>query len=318
MTLTAAQMDRACGVLIGSAAGDALGAGYEFTYPAPDLVPQMKGGGLGRFAPGEWTDDTDQAVAIARVAATGVDLRNAPALDRIAAGFSEWMGTGPADVGIQTSSVLRSAGRSASAVAMAAAARHVHEQNGRSAGNGSLMRTGPVALAYLDDPEGLVEAAMAISALTHFEDIAQEACALWCLMIRHTVITGDFPVFADVEAWMPHPDRWRDVLADAEAREPGEFTENGWSVGALQAAWSAITHTPANDCAHLVDALGTAIRIGHDTDTVAAIAGALLGARWGMSAVPAAWRRIMHGWPGITAVQLEHCAGQEPPFTGGS
>ena len=306
MKLTAAQMDRACGVLIGSAAGDALGAGYEFTFPAADLVPQMKGGGLGNFAPGQWTDDTDQAVAIARVAATGVDLRTPEALDQIAAGFMEWLGTDPADIGIQTRTVLRSAG--VGAASMTAAAYTVHAQNGRSAGNGSLMRTGPVALAYLHDPEALVEAARAISALTHFEDVAQEACALWCLMIRHTVLAGDFPSFADVEPWMPHPERWRDLLAAAETTEPGEFTENGWSVGALQAAWSAITHTPADGCAHLVDALGTAIRIGHDTDTVAAIAGALLGARWGMSAVPAAWRRILHGWPGITAAELEHYA----------
>ena len=50
-------------------------------------------------------------------------------------------------------------------------------------------------------------------------------------------------------------------------------------------------------CRHLQHALATAIRIGDDTDTVAAIAGGLLGARWGASAVPAAWRRILHGWP---------------------
>ena len=61
LTLNAAQMDRACGVLIASAAGDALGAGYEFEPVASDLVPQMIGGGLGNGAPGEWTDDTAQA-----------------------------------------------------------------------------------------------------------------------------------------------------------------------------------------------------------------------------------------------------------------
>ena len=93
---------------------------------------------------------------------------------------------------------------------------------------------------------------------------------------------------------------------------PSSFTKNAWSVGALQAAWSAITHTPVPTegpaCGHLADALTTAIRIGHDTDTVAAIAGALLGARWGMSAVPSAWRRLLHGWPGIRGVELERLA----------
>ena len=48
---------------------------------------------------------------------------------------------------------------------------------------------------------------------------------------------------------------------------------------------------------HLQHALDTAIRIGNDTDTVAATAGGLLGARWGASAVPWSWRRAVHGWP---------------------
>ncbi len=311
-TLNAARMDRACGVLIASAAGDALGAGYEFAHVEPDLVPAMIGGGLGNFAPGEWTDDTAQAVAIARVAADGLDLRTPEALDRIAQGFADWYADGPPDVGIQTSAVLSRAGRHPSGAAMTAAGVAVHEASGRSAGNGSLMRTGPVALAYLDDPEGLVEAALAVSALTHHQDLAGEACVVWCLMIRHAVLTGAFPSYDDIAEWVPNTDRWREVLAEAEAKDPREFTKNAWSVGALQAAWSAITHTPIpterEPCGHLVDSLTTAIRIGHDTDTVAAIAGALLGARWGMSAIPAQWRRILHGWPGVTAHDLERFA----------
>lgn len=309
--MSAAQMDRACGVLLGGATGDALGAGYEFAQVAPDLVPDMIGGGLGGFAKGEWTDDTAQATVIAEVAASGIDLRSDEALDRIAQGFADWFATGPADVGIQTGAVLRKAGPSPTGVAMAAAAREVHQQSGRSAGNGSLMRTGPVALAYLDNPDGLVEAAMRISALTHFQDHAQEACAVWCLMIRHAVITGSFPIWEDIAPWAPAPEKWEVLLAEAASKPPSAFAQNGWAVGALQAAWSAITHTdvPHDDaCSHLVDSLTTAIRIGHDTDTVAAIAGALLGARWGMSAIPASWRRMLHGWPGIRGRELEWMA----------
>jgi ADP-ribosylglycohydrolase/protein-tyrosine phosphatase len=310
--LSAAQRDRACGVLVAAAAGDALGAGYEFAHVSPDLVPEMIGGGLGGFAPGEWTDDTAQAVAIAEVAATGVDLRTPEALDAIAQGFANWYDGGPADVGIQTAAVLRLAGRTPTGASMTEAARQVHDRAGRSAGNGSLMRTGVVALTHLDDPAGLVETAMAVSALTHYQDVAQQSCAVWCLMIRHAVLTGDLPTFADIEEWVPNPDYWRGALTEAEASEPAAFQQNGWSVGALQAAWSAIVHTPAPTdgpaCGHLVDALTTAIRIGHDTDTVAAIAGALLGARWGVSAVPASWRRLLHGWPDRRALDLEKLA----------
>jgi len=71
MKLTPAQHDRAAGVLLASAAGDALGAGYEFTYPAADVEIAMIGGGPFGFEAGEWTDDTSMAVAVARVTAAG-------------------------------------------------------------------------------------------------------------------------------------------------------------------------------------------------------------------------------------------------------
>lgn len=84
-------------------------------------------------------------------------------------------------------------------------------------------------------------------------------------------------------------------------------------VEALQAAWSAITTTPipTDDPAqevfrvgHLRLALDAAVRGGGDTDTVAAIAGGLLGATYGASAVPAEWRRLLHGWPGMATRDL--------------
>ncbi|MBF4160817.1 ADP-ribosylglycohydrolase family protein [Nocardioides acrostichi] len=300
MELTTAQLDRACGVLLASAVGDALGAGYEFESAPYPGWPAMIGGGLGGFAPGEWTDDTAQAMAIAHVAATGADLRSVEALDSIAEGFAAWFAPGPADVGMQTAAVLRHAGRDATAAQMAAAARAVHESSGRSAGNGSLMRTAPVALAYLGDPAALVEAATAISALTHFDPMAGEGAALWSLMIRHAVVHAEFPTADDVLPSLGDTTHdWSAVLAEAETSPPSRFTQNAWVVGALQAAWSAIVHTPVPGdlpCRHLQDALATAIGIGHDTDTVAAIAGALLGARWGASSVPQEWQQPLHGW----------------------
>lgn len=311
MRLTSAQMDRASGVLLAAACGDALGAGYEFGSAPFDGAPRMIGGGLGGFAPGEWTDDTAQAVAIAEVAAKGVDLRSEAALTAIAQRFADWYADDPADVGIQTSAVLSRAGRNPTGEQMRAAAYAVHQRTGRSAGNGSLMRTGVVALAYLDDPDALVEAAMAVSALTHHDPLAGEACALWCLMIRHAVLNGELPTVGDVLEHLPNADCWAGLLDEAETSDPSVFVTNGWVVGALQAAWSAIVHTPVPSdvpCRHLTDALTTAIGIGHDTDTVAAIAGALLGARWGVSAIPAEWRRIVHGWPGLRSQELVELA----------
>src|SRR5271166_3067270 len=111
MTLTTAQLDRACGVLLGTAAGDALGAAYEFGPPrGPELeVAMVGGGGFGR-EPGEWTDDTSMAIAIAEVAATGSDLRQEEALDAIVKRWGGWAKTAK-DVGVQTRSVLSRAGQ---------------------------------------------------------------------------------------------------------------------------------------------------------------------------------------------------------------
>ncbi|MGQ0466160.1 MAG: ADP-ribosylglycohydrolase family protein [Sporichthyaceae bacterium] len=330
MRLTTAQRDRACGVLLATAAGDALGAGYEFGPPLPAGTPVlMQGGGGFGWAPGEWTDDTSMAVAIARVAADGLDLREPRAQDRIAAAWVAW-GRDAKDVGIQTRAVLGSIDGAATGARLAAAAAAVHARTGRSGGNGSLMRTAPLALAYLDDEAGLVEAATAVSALTHYDPEAGEACMLWCLAIRHAVLTGVLDVRVGLDRLAE--DRgaaWAERIDVAEKSEPADFRNNGWVVEAFQAAWSAIHRTPvpADDvqvgvfaAQHLQHALAAAVRGGRDTDTVAAIAGGLLGAAWGASAVPAAWRRVLHGWPGLRGQDLvvlaDRIATGEAEFTG--
>jgi ADP-ribosylglycohydrolase/protein-tyrosine phosphatase len=330
MTLTTAQLDRACGVLLGTAAGDALGAAYEFGPPrGPELEVAMVGGGAFGWEPGEWTDDTSMALAIAEVAATGADLRQEEALDTIARRWHEWSQHAK-DVGVQTRSVLSRAGRHGiSAQTAREESAALHQRSGRTAGNGSLMRTAPVALVYLDDEAALVEAARAVSELTHYDPEAGDACVLWCLAIRHAILTGEL----DARLGLQHididrRDLWATRLDVAEASQPSDFKTNGWVVEALQGAWSAIATTPVpqDDPAmgvfrvdHLRLALDTAVRGGGDTDTIAAIAGGLLGAAYGASAVPAEWRRMLHGWPGMATRDLVALATrivkEERPFS---
>lgn len=64
--LTAGHMDRIDGVLLGQAIGDALGVPYELGSRPLEGSPRMLGGGLGDYAPGEFSDDTQMAVVIAR------------------------------------------------------------------------------------------------------------------------------------------------------------------------------------------------------------------------------------------------------------
>jgi len=300
MKLDSKQMDRAVGALVGLATGDALGVPYEAGLRGLEGEPQMLGGGIGHLAPGQWSDDTEMALCIARVAATGADLRTDEALDGIAAGFQGWYGESPPDVGIQTRHVLSRGG--STAVSLRAVAQQLHEQSGRTAGNGSLMRTSPVALAHLGDPDAIAEAARAVSGLTHHDATAGDACVLWCLAINHAVLTGKL----DVRVGLSQVDSayWKPLLDEAEQVEPSHYrSRNGWSVAALLAAWSAIARTD-----NLVDGLHEAIRGGGDTDTVAAIAGQLLGATYGASAVPAAYRRALHGWPDMRVRDLHRLA----------
>ena len=305
MDLNTQQSDRAAGVLLATAAGDALGAGYEFTHPSADTAIEMIGGGPFNWAPGEWTDDTAMAIAIAEVAATGVDIGHGVGLDGVAAQFVRWFDSNPADIGNQTRAVLSQ--RPASAEAMTARARAI---TGRKGGNGSLMRTAPVALAYLDDVHGCSAATAEIAALTHDDERAIQACQIWTHAIRHAVLHGTFDGVRDYLAGARDAvsEFWEPLLDQAEQGSPEDFANNGWVVHALQTAWWAITTTDAGDTRHLQRALEAAVRAGGDTDTTAAIAGGLLGARWGASAVPARWRRILHGWPGYTATDLVRLA----------
>jgi ADP-ribosyl-[dinitrogen reductase] hydrolase len=99
---------------------------------------------------------------------------------------------------------------------------------------------------------------------------------------------------------------WLERIEVAERSRPRDFARNGWVVEAFQGAWSAIHYTSASTSgpAHLRAALEEAVRGGRDTDTVAAIAGGLLGAAYGYSAVPFEWRQHLHGWPGLRARDL--------------
>ncbi|HWH29774.1 MAG TPA: ADP-ribosylglycohydrolase family protein [Mycobacteriales bacterium] len=303
MHLSTLQMDRAVGTLLGAATGDALGVPYEFGSTRLDPPARMLGGGLGGYAPGQWSDDTEMAVCIAEVAATGADLRSAEALDDVARGFLRWYGHGPADIGVQTRRVLGQAQRAGNqnAETLRRLAADLHRETGRTAGNGSLMRTAPVALAHLGDAEAIDEAARAISALTHHDPVSGEACVLWCVAIDHAVRTGEL----DVRVGLPRVgDMWPALLDEAETVEPAHYAaSNGWVVAALLAAWSAVSRATSFD-----DGVQRAVAGGGDTDTVAAIAGALLGARFGGSGVPARYRRLLHGWPGLRARDLVRLA----------
>lgn len=149
-----------------------------------NAVPQMSGGGLGPYAPGEWSDDTQMAVCIAEVSATGADLTGEDALDAIAERFEHWAASGATDIGSQTRAVMDAArlrqGRSS--VRLHEAAADLHRRTGHTAGNGALMRTSVVGLGALDDRDRTAAAARAVAELTHADLDAGDSCVLWSRM----------------------------------------------------------------------------------------------------------------------------------------
>jgi ADP-ribosylglycohydrolase len=66
MTTAESTRDRQRGALIGLAVGDALGAAVEFKSPGSfSPVTGYQAGGPHGLNPGEWTDDTSMALALA-------------------------------------------------------------------------------------------------------------------------------------------------------------------------------------------------------------------------------------------------------------
>lgn len=299
-------LDRARGALLGTAVADALGAGYEFKPPLAKEIPVVFKSGA--FDKGEWTDDTAMMICIAK-AASRSDL--SVSLDEVAKEFYEWFASHPKDIGIQTRSIFEELKKKPSAEQMLQASIEFVADNERAAGNGSLMRTAAVALPFLSQPELMGEVADGVSSLTHYDLTCREACVIWTKAIRHAILFENFDGVQLAINELPafRQGFWNDLFDEAEASsDPSEFGNNGWVIHAIQAAYKAITMTSTNTPEHFVLGVEAAVRVGHDTDTVAAIAGALLGARWGYSAIPADWLKILHGWPGLKAKQLVQLA----------
>ena len=173
--------------------GDALGGPLEFlaleearrTHGGP--VSEMIGGGWLHLRPGQTTDDTAMALALAR----SLDACGGHDEDDVVRRYLEWRASSPPDIGITVNAVLGAVADGAPP--RSAAERFHHESDGKSAGNGSLMRIAPVAIRFRDDPTRMVEVARSESALLHFDPLAADACAWLCLRLAALVDGGPEP-----------------------------------------------------------------------------------------------------------------------------
>ncbi len=292
--------DRSAGVVLAAAAGDALGAAHEFLRPMDETMPlRMTGGGTYGWKPGEWTDDTQMTLALLTPLAAGDR-----SVDAVEDGLLAWYASRPRDIGTHTGSVL---GAGAPLHSAAAAYQRLHPDNSP---NGGLMRVGAAALAFPRRPEQIEHYARATTSLTHAHIDCLDASVIWAVAIDNTIHSAPGPDdpwdFAEALrkalSQVPKARRqwWTQLIDEACERPPVDFRRNNsWVTHAFQGALSAITHAPVLPgraaCTHLAAAIEVAVRSGGDTDTVASIAGAFLGARWGATAVPLAWTSMLRG-----------------------
>ena len=280
---------------MGLAVGDALGGPVEFVEKTViarkhGRLGEMIGGGWLNLKPGEWTDDTAMALAIAQ---SLVD-KNAFAPDDIAARFVAWLESSPPDVGNHTRAVLgRMRGEKmpgGKAVDWKTASTGVQRLSPASAGNGSLMRCAPVALFHLSDAAARLENSKISSEITHAHTECQWSCALANAFIANAIALGgrDAALDAAMEECraMPAHIRTRVGLAPGKSRE--ELKPTGYVLDTLDCAIWALMNSDSFE-----EAVVEAVNLGGDADTTGAVCGALAGAFYGESEIPARWLDVL-------------------------
>ncbi len=273
--------DRALGALLGLAVGDAVGTTLEFEpRPGKPVVEDMVGGGPFRLPPGGWTDDTSMALALADSLATCGTLDCRDLMDRFVRWWQEGENshTGACfDIGLTIQQALSRYLETGDPLA--------GSTHPRSAGNGSLMRLAPVALRFWDDRAQLTQAASEQSRTTHGAEEAVDACRAFAELLADAIAGSPRPrVLA--------PRTFEGAKAIAEIMGGGwrgkkrdQIASTGYVVHTMEAAIWSVART-----GDFRNAVLLAANLGDDADTVAAVAGQLAGALYGLSGIPAAWR----------------------------
>ena len=281
-------LDRAQGCLLGQLAGDALGSLVEFQEPDrirrkhPNGLCVIHDGGHWDTIAGQPTDDSEMALMLARsiVERKGFDA------EAVFARYLYWRESGPFDMGNTIRAALRG------------------QLSPESQANGALMRVSPLGIYGARHRSEQVAAwARADAALTHPNAVCLQANALFANALAFAVRTGAGPqaVYAHALHWAHawEVDASLVNVLDAAATAPPASYE-GWVLNALQNALYQLLHAPS-----LEEALVNTVMQGADSDTNAAICGALLGAVHGRDAIPKQWQgavlncRPEAGRPGV-------------------
>jgi ADP-ribosyl-[dinitrogen reductase] hydrolase len=276
------------GCLLGLACGDTLGRPVEFKSAAAiesayGTLDDMVGYGTHGQPAGTITDDTELAMRIARslVETGGFDGAD------IAARFIDWYESGPFDIGLMTRDSISRLQRGES---WEEAGQDVWESwpEGSNAGNGSVMRCAPHALAFPNNSHYLGHVSERSSAITHADPRCKRGCAILNLTIAALIRGESNPLDSALAAAYPAqsdaPELFEALHGLPEETAVTELNNSGYVVDALQAGLFY-----ALDADTATDAIVRAVNAGDDADTVGAITGAVAGARFGADALPQSW-----------------------------
>jgi ADP-ribosyl-[dinitrogen reductase] hydrolase len=275
----ASLLARAQGCLLGQVAGDSLGALVEFQSAAEvaalyvDGPRRLEDGGRWHTLAGQPTDDSELALALGRSILSRGEYDPDLTLDA----YRDWLRSEPFDVGGATRAAL--GGRPSE----------------DSQANGSLMRVSPLAIyAQALPEERAAELARQDSGLTHPNPVCRDAVAALVVAIRHALRVGDGPepTFRAALSWARHAGAALPVVEALQGAAGSPPVCDGACPGfvliALQNAFYQLLHAPC-----LEEGVVATVRRGGDTDTNAAIAGALLGAVHGRASIPLQWRQMI-------------------------
>lgn len=280
--------DRARGMLVGLACGDAVGAAVEFRprYSFPQ-VTSMLGGGKFQLAPGQWTDDTSMALCIAD---SLLALKCFDAADQMVR-YKRWVDTGyrsckPHPIGIGKT-VLQALMRY-----QRTGEPFCGSDDPRSAGNGALMRLAPIPLFYADDLAQTRHYAIESTRTTHGARECLGASELFAELLHHALHGRMMPGAAlPITSNHDWPESIQALACGSFRHKTYETIKgSGYVVESLEAAlwcWNASTS--------FEEAILLAVNLGDDADTTAAICGQLAGATYGASGILQDWQRQLVG-----------------------
>ncbi len=270
---------RAIAAYLGLAVGDALGATVEFMTPreiqhAYGTHKEIIGGGWLRLKPGMVTDDTTMSLALgdALLEAQGVDA------ETIGRHFDQWMRNKPIDIGNTVRrGILHFRNKGETCVP-------VNEYDG---GNGACMRVLPIAIATLGLDEATVRAAVETqSHITHNNPLSD--AGTWCV-VRMVQMALQGATMSELRQG-PVEELLQAYPEFVFRRKHPSENPSGFIVHTLRVVFSAIFDTD-----NFEDCLVDTVNRGGDADTTGAIAGMVVGALYGLGAIPDRWLKKLTG-----------------------